>query len=218
MSGETLGRFSSAAQASLLPSTKQALVQLFDLGGSDCSFRNFVRLVIAPAARELGEAWVDDRLAFADVTVGMARLQTAVQKFKIPGEGAQMPPPYLGRVFMASLIDTQHTLGAAVAARAFGEAGWDVIQLDRPDLADAAISFLRANPVDLIALGVGTTERAGEAQEVVERLRSVAPRAKIYLGGPAVFNAPELFEPAGADILGWDVFDVARWDVRSVAA
>ncbi|MEM1364689.1 MAG: cobalamin B12-binding domain-containing protein [Pseudomonadota bacterium] len=200
-----------------MPSTKKAVAALCSLGGSDCSFQNFVHMVISPVARELGEAWVDDRLSFADVTIGVARLQTAVQNFNATVPGHDSLKPFAGRVFMASLSDTQHTLGASVAARAFSDAGWDVVQLENPDLNEAALSFLRFNQTDMIALGVGTTQRSDEAAQAVKRLREVAPSAQIYLAGPAVAAAPDLFADSDADIIGWDVFDVAKSQARRSA-
>ncbi|MEO0495796.1 MAG: cobalamin B12-binding domain-containing protein [Pseudomonadota bacterium] len=209
---------SAGARAALMASSREALSQLLELGDTQDSFANFVNQLVSPVARELGEAWVDDRLSFSDVTIGMARLQTAVQKFKMPVSSTNTAPPFVGRVFLASLIDTQHTLGASVAARAFSDAQWDVLQLEKPDLSDAAISYLRLTPVDLIAIGVGTTDRADDAKLAVKRLRASAPRAQIYLAGPAVSLAPDLFQECGADIVGGDVFEIAKWQHRSVAA
>ncbi|MEO0635860.1 MAG: cobalamin-dependent protein [Pseudomonadota bacterium] len=201
---------SAAVNACLMPRAVDAIPALFSLVQADANFETFCRFVLVPAARQLGDAWVRDRLSFADVTVGMARLEMAVEQFGGAWRSALPADDGAPTVFFAALANTQHTFGSVVATRALIEAGWQVRSLDQLDLTDASVSYVRNRPIDMIALAVGTTDRATEAGTAIARLRKAAPKACIYLTGPAATASPELFANLGADVVGADVFDVAR--------
>ena len=73
--------------------------------------------LIAPAARMLGDGWVDDTRTFTDVTFGLGILQQVVHTFGptlAPQDGNR------GSVVLVAAPSEQHTLGVHVLGSSCG--------------------------------------------------------------------------------------------------
>lgn len=95
-----------------------------DLLGMGLSVQDLCMDHLAPAARELGIWWKQDKLAFTDVTLATARIQTILRK--IPSRRN----PILGlrghSALFVAVPGEIHTLGVIMAADHFRRLGWDV--------------------------------------------------------------------------------------------
>jgi MerR family transcriptional regulator, light-induced transcriptional regulator len=139
-----------------------------------------------PVARRLGESWLDDDCTFADVTLGVGRLQRLMRSDAMP------TPPRIaaaggGRILVACLPGEQHTLGAAIVEDFFRSAGWDTVSWSGKDEATLEV-VARAAPFDLIAISISDPHAVVDLAPIAGRLRRASSRslAGILAGGRGV--------------------------------
>jgi len=153
---------------------------------------------IAGAARELGRRWVDDRLTFIDVSLGVGRLHALVRDLGaafFPGE----PMPMAGcRALMAPVPGESHVLGITMAADHFRRAGWTVDLMTEPTVADL-MARARASEPAVIGLSAGFRQMVEPLGDLVASLRAARPDALICVGGHIVELEPNLSAVVGAD-------------------
>ena len=82
--------------------------------------------LFAVVARRLGQLWTEDLCSFADVTVGLVRLQGLVREYS-----PAFMPSVEGRdprrsALLIPVPGEQHTFGLAMVAEFFLRAGWEV--------------------------------------------------------------------------------------------
>ena len=80
--------------------------------------------IVEPAARALGDLWLDDECSEFDVTIGLTRLQATVRLMEadlLPQAGVGEPPP---AVLVVPEPGERHMLGAALDSDVLWHAGW----------------------------------------------------------------------------------------------
>ncbi len=161
--------------------------------------------LLAPAARYLGELWDDDRCHFADVTVGMGRLQQIMRSLST-AFGTEIDPPAGGRrALLMPAPGDQHTFGLSMVAEFFARAGWEVVGVMDPQ----ATSFedrVKEEWFDLVGISAGSTTRLDSMLACITKVRrSSHNRAvAVMVGGPLFALHPELVEQLGADGVATD--------------
>jgi MerR family transcriptional regulator, light-induced transcriptional regulator len=168
-------------------------------------FRSVLLDLMAPAARELGERWVNDSTSFVEVTLGVARMHRILREFDgvpdhlwshegqgrhilllpAPGEnhsfGLRLVQEFLLRESWAvtnNPVEDIDSLGQLVAQDYFDVAG---LSLSGETLIDTCISSIRCI-----------------------RTKSKNPDIKIIVGGQLFAERPELIARCGADGYGAD--------------
>ena len=162
--------------------------------------------LIEPAARRLGVLWEIDACDFAQVTLGLWRLQNLV--FDL---GPQLPktqqerPDGPRRLMMVVPPNSQHTLGALMVAEFFRRAGWEV-WADPAASARELLETARTGWFDLIGLSIGTETQIDALTSVIVDLRQVSsnPSVGIMVGGPLLLLQPQLLAHLGADFSAQD--------------
>jgi methanogenic corrinoid protein MtbC1 len=142
---------------------------------------------LAGAAHELGRRWDEDECTFADVTVGMVRLQCAMRHLYQPmpsgqtGGSGQATP----RILLLLAPGEQHGFGLTLVAEAFRRAAWDVTCL-QDARALSPTDCVAQTAFDVVGLSVGSTPRMKGLRELCEALRrkSCRPGMGVMLGGP----------------------------------
>ncbi len=144
---------------------------------------------LAPAARQLGVWWAEDRMTFAEVTVATTRVQALLRGLPkgraIPGQDDSK-----AAIFAAAPGET-HTLGVVMAAHHFRRLGWDIglhLGLDGMDLAGVISEDSR----DLVALSCGGRHGAEALRRLIVDLRMRRPELAIVLCGEIVQDADAL--------------------------
>lgn len=172
---------------------------------------------LGPAAAELGRRWDRDDCSFADVTVGMVRLQCCARRL---GRGGPLavandPGPQAPCVLLAAVPGEQHGFGLALVADAFRRAGWDVTQAAG---GQSVVQAVAAQSYDLVGLSIGSSGRATGVPDLCTDLRRASRRRGmgVLLGGPlfAAPGIPVVAAPWGADAVALD----ARSAVSMAAA
>ena len=162
--------------------------------------------LIAPAARRLGVMWEEDKCDFAQVTLGLWRLQNLVFDLspQLPN-GWTARPEQPRRALLAAAPGSQHTLGLLMVSEFFRRAGWDVWSDPCASEGDLA-ALVRSEWFDLIGLSVGMDGHVEPLRSVVLRLRRASrnPDVGIMVGGPILVNRPQLVSEVAADFTATD--------------
>lgn len=154
--------------------------------------------LLAPAARRLGDMWLDDRVNFTDVTMGLCHMQYLLRRY-----GGGVTEDRAGanhRILLSATPSEQHSFGILMVEEFFRRGGWEVNCLVSPsphELVDTA----RGRWFDAFGISVSCHEHLGEAQALIAdlRKRSRNPRLVVIVGGKCFLDKPELAYKVGAD-------------------
>jgi methanogenic corrinoid protein MtbC1 len=169
------------------------------LRGVELGPQALASLLLAPAARMVGEFWRRDVCDFMQVTIAMTRIERAFRNSVLAD-----PPPGEVRsaraLLLAPVAGEQHGFGLAVVADAFRRAGWRV---DRcaDDEQGRMIALAQARRYDMIGLSIGGEPMLPALQAAVQRLRrcSLNRTVRIGVGGPLVGQRQDVVSLSGAD-------------------
>ncbi len=154
----------------------------------------------APAARQMGEQWDDDRLDFIEVTMGLWRLQEVLREVAARSPGRLSPVGFARSAVFSTMPGDQHSFGSAMLEECFARAGWDTILLidgSRRDL----LANVSSRRIDLVALTVSLDAHIERLPSVIAALRGVSSNSdlKIMIGGCVPLAHPGLAALVGAD-------------------
>lgn len=161
--------------------------------------------LLAPAARHLGELWDDDRCHFADVTVGLGRLQQIMRGLSA-AFGTDIDPPAGGRrALLMPAPGDQHTFGLSMVAEFFARAGWEVVGVMDP-MSASLQDRVKNEWFDLVGISAGSTSRVDDMVACIAAVRRHSHNRAIavIVGGPLFVVHPELVEQMGADGVATD--------------
>ncbi len=188
-----------------------------DAGGFDSLKPDLRRARISPAtfadryvpeiARRLGKAWEDDRMSFAEVTMGSARLQAILREIGAdwaadegvggPGDGAT--------VLMVVPPGEQHTLGVFVLIGQLRRRGISVCLRIGPSDADLR-ALLAERTFDGAMVSIATPEKVDICQNLLKTLKDATTgRLPVALGGAAIGLLGGKANLIGADVVTNDV-------------
>jgi methanogenic corrinoid protein MtbC1 len=156
--------------------------------------------LLAPAARYLGALWEDDRCHFADVTVGLGRLQQIMRGLS-SAFGTEIEPPVGGRrALLLPSPGDQHTFGLSMVAEFFARAGWEVAGLIDP-MPALVQDKVHNEWFDLVGISAGSSTRLDGLQACIASVRrhSHNRSVAVMVGGPLFALNPELVVTVGAD-------------------
>jgi methanogenic corrinoid protein MtbC1 len=179
--------------------------QLAVLRGRGVSVETIYVHLLAPAARHLGELWEDDRCHFADVTVGMGRLQQIMRGLSA-AFGSDIDAPHGGRrALLMPAPGEQHTFGLSMVAEFFARAGWEVTGVMDPQAAGFE-DKVKEEWFDLVGISAGSTTRLDSMLSCIAKVRRLSHNraVTVMVGGPLFAGHPELVERLGADGVATD--------------
>lgn len=154
--------------------------------------------LLAPCAALMGSWWCSDVFDFADVTIGICRLQQALHEHVFQARPAL--PSNAPRILVAAPPESQHTFGAAIAAECFAQAGWDAQYA--PGVSwEALAEMLEEEFFDVIALSLSCDAQVESVSSVIVKLRQQSYNQSIgvLVGGPLALSGEKLDVRCGAD-------------------
>ncbi|KQP18246.1 hypothetical protein ASF43_10485 [Pseudorhodoferax sp. Leaf267] len=171
--------------------------------------------LLAPCAALMGSWWCNDVFDFADVTIGICRLQQALHEHVYLAR-----PPLRGgasRILVAAPPESQHTFGAAIAAECFAHAGWDA-QYAAGMSWEALGEMLRGEPYDVMAISLTCDAQVASVNSVIVKLRQLScnPAMGILVGGPLALSSDDLHLRCGADGMVLSIGAAVEWAQRWV--
>lgn len=163
--------------------------------------------LISAAARELGQLWHDDRISFADVTIGVLALQRLLHRldhaFCFCADVVHRDPAK--RVLLASRPGEPHGLAIDVLGAFLRRGGWEVDTLAPANDAELCAALQASwyavlglsdscgSPADAMAVTIHAARRA-----------SLNRRIRVMVGGTGFGGDPEEAIRVGADATAAD--------------
>ena len=197
--------------------SERRLAVLAEMRASGLSVRDMCDVVIPEVARNLGEAWVDDRMSFADVTIACARLQSLLREDILAGTGDYSERA--GELLVLVRADEHHTLGALVLTGQLRSHGVSVrLMMGRPE--PDVLTLVEDCDFDAILLSISRADAYPGLLRSVAAIRSAAGgNVPVIVGGSILeLGEPMALEVSGADYATNDIFTalaVCRHDDRT---
>jgi methanogenic corrinoid protein MtbC1 len=166
--------------------------------------------IIPAVARLMGERWGNDRISFADVTIGTARLQEAVRALGWHDKSRQKIAETAPEILLVIPRSEHHTLGAFVLADQWRRMGFRVdIAMDQHprQIADR----LRKHRYAMIGITAAGRRTLASARELVDIIRLTVVRATpIFIGGAILDRDIDVLAITGADHTARDAGSALR--------
>lgn len=161
--------------------------------------------VLAPAARILGTRWEADLVDFVEVTMGLWRLQEAVQALSSGRHAPAARPAPAGRALCAVVPGDEHGFGSILLEEMFLHAGW-AAEGCRTAGAGELVDHVRSGWFDVIALTGSIDQPIARLRDLVAALRNASanPAVGILVGGHLFKANPGLADAIGADATAED--------------
>lgn len=161
--------------------------------------------VLAPAARRLGDLWMQDACSFVDVMAGLGRLHEVLHALDSGGRISMAPAAPGHRILLASCSGEQHAFGLAMVAGLFRHAGWHVRQ-ERGVSNTVLVQAIRRDWFDVVGLSASCEDRLDTLAETIRLIRrgSRNPDIQVLVGGSLFTGRPELAALVGADATAFD--------------
>lgn len=157
------------------------------------------------AAHAFGEAWLEDRLTFSEVTMGVARLQEVLRHLENDGWIDAPAPAGVGAALVLVPPGEQHTLGALLLTLGLRRRGVSVNLQFAPAMPDLS-RLLAERPVAVAFVSLGSTERLETCVNLVKTLKRLSRgRMRVAVGGAAIESCREALVISGADLVTNDV-------------
>ena len=174
--------------------------------------------LLAPVARYLGVLWEEDLCDFAEVTVGLGRLQQVLRELS-PAFGQSNTGTSGSRVLLLPGPGEQHTFGLVMVAEFFRRAGWDVGGGPWEAGADPVVMVQR-EWFDVVGFSLGNVAQLDELADCIKRVRVAALNKSIcvIVGGPLFLSNPEYVAYVNADAASTDGAQAPQLASRLVAA
>ncbi|ADL02368.1 cobalamin B12-binding domain-containing protein [Brevundimonas subvibrioides] len=174
--------------------------------------------LLSPSAKLLGEWWEQDVCTFADVTVGLCRLQQLVYEYAdrvhVEGGGGD------GRTALFALTPgDQHSLGLIMVVEYFRQAGWRTICM--PDATERDLEdIVQTERFDLIGFSMANERWLEPLTPLIARLRAVSRNAsvRVMVGGRVFAENPDRVAMVGADQTATDAHAAVQAAARLFAS
>lgn len=170
--------------------------------------------LLSPAAKLLGEMWNNDLCTFADVTVGLCRLQQIIYEFAdrvhVENGGGD------GRTALFALTPgDQHSFGLIMVVEFFRQSGWRTICM--PDAtAEDLVQMVETEPFDLIGFSMANEKWLEPLPPLIRRLRRASrnPDVRVMVGGRVFSDDPRRVGLVGADDTAADAREAVQAAAR----
>ena len=171
---------------------------------------------VAGAARRLGKLWEEDRVTFAEVTLGSARLYRIIRGLRHVLDAAALGEGEGRHVLFALVPGDDHTLGIEMATDLFRRDGWDVEMSVGEDSEQiiARTEGVRFKSVVLVGHSESTLPKL---ISLVLSMRITQPMAHVVVAGNIVSIRDDVGELVGADDVIADI-DTAIDRLREIIA
>lgn len=157
--------------------------------------------LLSTTARRLGEMWERDEADFTDVTLGLCRLHEVLRHNSVIGDAAFVrPDPGAPSILLAASGGSQHVFGLLMVAEFFRRDGWRVWSEPGADVA-ALCEIVKTHDIQLVGLSVFSAVLKETTAGEIKALRASARNEdlRIFVGGAAILEEPELAMEMGAD-------------------
>lgn len=173
--------------------------------------------LLAPAARLMGDLWREDLASFAEVTIGLSRLQQMLRGLSAPFERTGVAVFNGRRALLAPTPGEQHSFGLSLVESFLRREGWDV---DAAWGASEAtlVQAVNQESYDLLGFSLSCDILLDRLASTIHTLRQASRNrmVKVIVGGRYFLSHPEAITQIGADAAALDAKDAAVQSGRLV--
>ncbi len=164
----------------------------------------YLRL-LAPAARRLGDLWVEDMVDFTQVTIGVGHLQLLLRQLGTLRIDESVPQNRNCRALLLPANGEQHSFGLIMVAEFFRRAGWDVCCNVAATLEDS-IAMVREQSFSIFGLSLSGESNLDATARQIRAMRRASknPAIGAMVGGHLLADHPEYVSLLGADAAAFD--------------
>jgi methanogenic corrinoid protein MtbC1 len=156
--------------------------------------------LLAPSARQLADLWDRDRMSYADVTIGLGRLQQLIHGLidVTPYNGDD--DPQSASAYFAPRPGEEQTFGFYLMEEMFRWSGWRT-SVETTTTHDAIRSSVRNYWFDMLCLSVTRDDRLEELRASLQAIRAASrnPDLFVLVSGAPFNEKPDLVDTVGAD-------------------
>lgn len=163
---------------------------------------NYIVLELIPEiARRFGKQWEDDSLSFADVSMGVSKLERAIHKLDYLFQANQLDRQQNKAIFISGFPGSQHSLGSLIFGNFLTFCGWQVHRPNQTNI-DSIVYGVSSKILQAIAISVSTNRQLEQLPSLIDLLRqkSQNPKIIVLVGGPLYNRAPEAFDHIEAEV------------------
>lgn len=170
------------------------------------SLRQAFYHALAPALTRVGERYLQHPGGVAE-----EHFLTAFARERLLNALAGLRPLHQQpRVLCACVTGDQHELGLMLLALELGLEGVSTLYLGADVPVEALVHASSGPGLRAVVLSATITVPLEAVADLQRRLRPIAPRALVFLGGPAACKLKETVERSGAEVLPLDPYEAAR--------
>ena len=161
--------------------------------------------VLAPAARMLGDMWLEDTCSFSEVTVGLSRLHRRVLELGPAFHSSRGTFQPGKNALLVAAPGEQHTFGLFMVTEFFRREGWEVTGEPIQTVSDLA-DTVQDHWFELVGISAGTAQRLEDVRTAVSAVRKASRNhsVAVMVGGPLFLENPGFATQIGADGFGVD--------------
>ena len=163
---------------------------------------NYIVLDLIPTiARKLGKQWEDDSLSFAEVSIGVNKLERVIHKLDYLFQANQLDRQQNKAIFITVFPGSQHSLGSLIFANFLIFSGWQVHRPNQVNI-DSIVYGVSSKMLQAVAISVATNEQLEQLPNLIDlvRQKSQNPKIIVLIGGPLYNKAPEAFDHIQAEV------------------
>lgn len=157
--------------------------------------------LIPEIARKLGKHWEEDSLSFADVSIGVNKLERVIYKLDYLFQANQLERQQNKSIFVSGCPGSQHSLGTLIFTNFLTFSGWQVHRPNKVNI-DCMVEGVESKNHQALAISVATNEQLEQLPSLISLLRqkSKNPKIIVLIGGPLYNKTPDAFDDIQADI------------------
>lgn len=161
--------------------------------------------LLAPAARFLGDQWLDDKLSFVDVHLGLCRLHQLICECEAIGYRSENMPLLDTSILLSSAPGEDHTFGVTMVADFFRRYGWRVSNLCGLE-PGFLVARLASTSYTVVGFSLHHERNFKSLKRMISEVRRVSrnPDMVVMVGGDHFIRDPDQVSNVGADIFAAD--------------
>ncbi len=180
------------------------------------SFRSLSLNFLGPVAEKLGDLWAEDRLDFAEVTIGVARLQHLFNRLSselrdvmpyrlYQGYEEASSSQNIANILLAPVPGDQHNFGLSVLGGFLEDEGHRV-QIEQAATIQELETIVSEENIDVLGISVNTQAQLKFLQSTIVRLKAASrnPSLFVMVGGKCVDSNAERLRMFKADAYAED--------------
>jgi MerR family transcriptional regulator, light-induced transcriptional regulator len=175
------------------------------------AFDRILMDLLAPAARLLGDKWVNDTCTFTDVTIGVSRMHRILRDFRSVPDRFWSQAGVGHRALLLTVPGEQHTLGLRMVEEFLLREGWDVHS--RPNISEDEIKTLVSEEnYDFVGMSLSGETFVESMTSAISSVRAASKNRHInvMVGGVIFYEQPFLVAICGADAYAEDASGAVR--------